>query len=96
MTHQGLTLSIELELLKNSAESIADQMALTIVRTARSSVAKHSMDFSTALVNARGDVVAQGLCQPRHMCAIPSAAGAVLDRYRDRCEPGDIYIVNDP
>jgi N-methylhydantoinase B len=96
MEDNGLAVSIELELLKNSAESIADQMALTIVRTARSSVAKHSMDFSTALVNARGDVVAQGLCQPRHMCAIPSAAGAVLDRYRDRCEPGDIYIVNDP
>ena len=30
------------------------------------------------------------------MCAIPSAVGAVLDRYEERLEPGDIYIVNDP
>jgi N-methylhydantoinase B len=96
MTQRDMALSIELELLKNAAESVADQMALTIVRTARSSVAKDSMDFSTALVNAQGEVVAQGLCQPRHMCAIPGAIGAVLHRYRGQFEAGDIYIVNDP
>ena len=96
MEANELALSVELELLKNAAESVADQMALTIVRTARSSIAKNSMDFSTALVNARGEVVAQGLCQPRHMCAIPSAVGAVLERYEGRFEPGDIYVVNDP
>ena len=96
MPGSGIDLSIELELLKNAAESIADQMALTIVRTARSSVAKDSMDFSTALVNARGEVVAQGLCQPRHVCAIPSAVDAVLKSYGDQFEPGDIYILNDP
>ncbi|MEC7914063.1 MAG: hydantoinase B/oxoprolinase family protein [Chloroflexota bacterium] len=91
-----MSFSIELELLKNAAESVADQMALTIVRTARSSVAKDSMDFSTSLVNVKGDVVAQGLCQPRHMCAIPSAAGAVIERYKGQYQEGDIYILNDP
>ena len=96
MQENGVDLSIELELLKNSSESIADQMALTIVRTARSSVVKESMDFSTALVNAQGEVVAQGLCQPRHMCAIPTAVEAILDRYGDTFEPGDIYALNDP
>ena len=61
MEANGLALSIELELLKNSAESIADQMALTIVRTARSSVAKHSMDFSTALVNVTPSAASEPL-----------------------------------
>ena len=96
MSTDGMSFSIELELLKNAAESVADQMALTIVRTARSSVAKDSMDFSTSLVNVKGDVVAQGLCQPRHMCAIPSAAGAVIERYKGQYQEGDIYILNDP
>jgi N-methylhydantoinase B len=96
MVGTHIALSIELELLKNAIESIADQMALTIVRTARSSVAKDSMDFSTALVNAQGEVVAQGLCQPRHMCAIPGAISAVLTRYQDAFAPGDIYVLNDP
>ena len=96
MSTDGMSFSIELELLKNAAESVADQMALTIVRTARSSVAKASMDFSTSLVNVKGDVVAQGLCQPRHMCAIPSAAGAVIERYKGQYQEGDIYILNDP
>ena len=96
MPTDEMSFSIELELLKNAAESVADQMALTIVRTARSSVAKDSMDFSTSLVNVKGDVVAQGLCQPRHMCAIPSAAGAVIERYKGQYQEGDIYILNDP
>ena len=96
MPTDEMSFSIELELLKNAAESVADQMALTIVRTARSSVAKDSMDFSTSLVNIKGDVVAQGLCQPRHMCAIPSAAGAVIERYKGQYQEGDIYILNDP
>ena len=96
MSTDEMSFSIELELLKNAAESVADQMALTIVRTARSSVAKDSMDFSTSLVNVKGDVVAQGLCQPRHMCAIPSAAGAVIERYKGQYQEGDIYILNDP
>ena len=96
MSTDEMSFSIELELLKNAAESVADQMALTIVRTARSSVAKDSMDFSTSLVNVKGDVVAQGLCQPRHMCAIPSAAGAVIERYKGQYREGDIYILNDP
>ena len=88
--------AIELELLKNAAESIADQMALTIVRTARASVVKENMDFSTCLINARGEVVAQGLCQPRHMCAIPFATEAILARYQGKFQPGDLYILNDP
>lgn len=90
------SVGIELELLKNAAESVADQMALTIVRTARASVVKENMDFSTALVNPRGEVIAQGLCQPRHMCAIPFASEAILRRFGGSFRPGDVIILNDP
>jgi N-methylhydantoinase B len=71
-------------------------MALTIVRTARASVVKENMDFSTALVNPRGEVIAQGLCQPRHMCAIPFASEAILRRFGGSFRPGDVIILNDP
>ncbi len=84
------------ELVKNALAGIADSMAVTVVRTARSFVVKQSMDFSTALCAADGELAAQGLCVPLHLGAMTPALQGVLERYRDRMEPGDIYIVNDP
>ncbi len=58
---------IRLELMKNAFAAIADEMAATVVRTARSSVIKEAMDFSTGLLDPAGNLVAQGLCLPVHM-----------------------------
>ena len=49
---QQTTDPVTREIVKNALMSIADTMALTVVRTARSAVIKHGMDFSTALFNA--------------------------------------------
>jgi N-methylhydantoinase B len=84
------------ELIKNALAGIADGMAVTVVRTARSFVVKQSMDFSTALCDAHGELVAQGMCVPLHLGAMPPALQGVLQIYEGRSEPGDIYIVNDP
>jgi N-methylhydantoinase B len=87
---------ITFELIKNAVASIADEMAVTMVRTARSFVLKEAMDFSTALLNARGEMIAQGLCLPLHMGSIPAAMRAVLKKFAGRIEPGDLYALNDP
>ncbi len=84
------------ELIKNALAGIADSMAVTVVRTARSFVVKQSMDFSTALCDADGELVAQGMCVPLHLGAMPPALRGVLDRYEGCYAAGDIYIVNDP
>jgi N-methylhydantoinase B len=84
------------ELIKNALAGIADSMAVTVVRTARSFVVKQSMDFSTALCDARGELVAQGLCVPLHLGAMPPALQGVLQKYQGRIEPGDVFIINDP
>ena len=84
------------ELIKNALAGIADSMAVTVVRTARSFVVKQSMDFSTALCDADGELVAQGMCVPLHLGAMPPALRGVLDRYEGCFAAGDIYIVNDP
>ena len=54
------------------------------------------MDFSTALCDARGEMVAQGLCLPLQMGTIPDALEACMNKFRGREKPGDIYILNDP
>ena len=45
---------VKIELLKNALTAIADEMAITVVRTARSFVIKESLDFSTGLMDADG------------------------------------------
>ncbi len=85
-----------LELLKNGLTAIADEMAVTIVRTARSFVIKESLDFSTGLMDSDGALIAQGLCLPLHMGSFPPTMRAILDDYGDDIRPGDVFAANDP
>ncbi|MBI3977785.1 MAG: hydantoinase B/oxoprolinase family protein [Chloroflexi bacterium] len=84
------------ELVRNTLDSIADQMCLTIVRTAHSAIVKSAMDFSTALCDGAGRIIAQGLTLPNQLGAVPDAMAASLGKYRGRLEPGDVLIMNDP
>ena len=86
-----------LELVKSALESLSDEMAITIMRTARSSIAKESFDFSTAVLNTRGELVAVGLGRPLHLGMVHVVMGAVMSRYPvEGMEEGDIYALNDP
>jgi N-methylhydantoinase B len=87
---------IEFELFRNAVFSIADEMAVTILRTAYSGVLKSVMDYSTALANAEGIVIAQSLTQPCHLGSIPIALQAVIDAAAGDFGPGDVYVMNDP
>ncbi|MFM9886217.1 MAG: hydantoinase B/oxoprolinase family protein, partial [Burkholderiales bacterium] len=70
-----------LELIKNALAALADEMALTVYRTARSFVVKEALDFSTALFLADGQLIAQGTCLPFHLGAMPFAVRAVTRAY---------------
>jgi len=95
VTREGFD-PITFELIKNSFGSIVDEMALIIVRTAYSGVIKDVMDFSTALCDAEGRMIAQGLTIPLHLGSIPDAIVSVVAKYREDVHPGDVYILNDP
>jgi N-methylhydantoinase B len=85
-----------LELIKNALVALADEMALTVYRTARSFVVKEALDFSTALFLADGQLIAQGTCLPFHLGAMPFAVKSVVRAYPDRIRSGDLFITNDP
>jgi N-methylhydantoinase B len=87
---------IAFEVFKNGLFSIADEMALTILRTAYSGVLKDVMDYSTAFCDGEGRTVAQGLTLPAHLCSFPEALGATLRRHGARMRAGDVYVLNDP
>ena len=84
------------DIIRNYLYSAADTMAVTVVRTARSSVVKDGMDFSTAIFNADGEQVSQGLTLPFHMGAMQPALDAVREYFGTEVAPGDIFANNDP
>src|SRR5262249_44755544 len=84
---------IGFELFKNTLLSIADEMALTVLRTAYSGVLKDNMDYSTAFCDGGGRTVAQGLTLPAHLSSFPDALAATIARFGDRMKPGDVYCL---
>jgi len=84
------------ELFRNAITALGDEMALTIYRASYSGVLKNIMDYSTALCDAEGRLVAQGLSLAAHLCSIPVALKACLRRFSADIAPGDILTLNDP
>ena len=86
----------QLELMKSCFDTIADDMALTLMRTAHSGIVRDSLDFSTALVDSEGLTLAQGICTPMHMGSFYDAMRKLISLYDGRVDPGDVFIFNDP
>ncbi|WP_276280843.1 hydantoinase B/oxoprolinase family protein [Halorussus caseinilyticus] len=84
---------VELEILRNQLESVAEEMGQVLIRGAYSPNIKERRDCSTALFDAEGRMVAQAEHIPVHLGAMPEAVRAVLERDP---EPGDTFVVNDP
>ena len=87
---------ITMEVIKNALSSIADEMALVIMRTAYSSIVRDSMDYSTGMCDAEGRVVAHGLTCPLHLGSFPDAMQQMIGEYSGNMRPGDMFIFNDP
>ena len=87
---------IDLEIVTEGLISIVREMRQTIFRTAHSPVIADAQDFSCALFNADGEMVAQGRDMPGHVIAMPASVKEIFADYRDEFRPGDIYLVNDP
>jgi N-methylhydantoinase B len=87
---------IKRELLKNALTTIADNIMLQVVRTARSTVVKNNLDFSASIFDSEGQVIAQGLAVPVHLGAMMPALKGCLDYFGEDVRPGDIFASNDP
>jgi len=87
---------VRLEVLRNAFDTIADEMALILMRTAHSPIVRDSMDYSTALCDAAGRTLAQGVTTPMHLGSFFDAMEHLIERYKGNTHPGDIFIGNDP
>lgn len=84
------------ELIRCSLDAAVDEMALALVRTARSINLKSTMDVSCALCDTAGRVLVQGETLPLNLGAVPVAIKAVLEKFSDNVEEGDLFVLNDP
>jgi N-methylhydantoinase B len=87
---------ITLEVIQNGLASTADEMALVIMRSAYSPVVRDTMDYSTALCDRNGHVIAQGLTLAVQLGTFPTIMRHVVEEHAPDARPGDVYIANDP
>ena len=74
--------AIELEVIKASLAGIVQEMQNSLFRTGFSTIVRESQDASCALMNAKGEVVAQHVVLPLHIGAFPACTAAVLQDRR--------------
>ncbi len=85
---------IELEVFKNIFHSIAEEMGAALRRTAFSPNIKERRDYSCAVFDARGQVVAMGDHMPVHLGSMPMSVRAAIRAFP--LAPGDVAMLNDP
>ncbi len=85
---------IELALFKSAFHSIAEEMGAALRRTAYSPNIKERRDYSSAIFDGEGNVIAMGDDMPVHLGSMPMSVRAALDKLT--LDPGDVAILNDP
>ena len=87
---------VMLEVFNNLFMSIAEQMGATLANTAHSVNIKERLDFSCALFDAKGDLVANAPHVPVHLGSMGESVKAVLADFGELLRPGDAYVMNAP
>ncbi|MDX6234746.1 MAG: N-methylhydantoinase [Nocardioidaceae bacterium] len=89
---------ITFEVLRNAFMSVVDEMGLMLERVSHSLVVSEGRDFSAAICDADGRMIAEGNQDlPAHVGTTPFTVRAVIDGIgRDEIHEGDIFIMNDP
>jgi N-methylhydantoinase B len=87
----------QLEVLRHALTAIAEEMSFVVMRAARSPLLRESGDHSSALTDARGELVAQGRDIPIYLGVMSFTVGAFLRRVpAERLRPGDVWFTNLP
>src|ERR1035441_194096 len=85
---------VELEVFKNLYHSIAEEMGAALRRTSFSPNIKERRDYSCAVFDSAGQVVAMGDHMPVHLGSMPMSVAAAVEQCA--LEPGDVVMLNDP
>ena len=88
---------ITLEIMFNALRSVADETFITLMKSAYSTNIKERRDHSTAIMDANGRLIVQADASlPVHLASMGGLMKALLKKFKNKIEPGDIFIANDP
>ena len=87
---------VMLEIFNNLFMSIAEQMGATLANTAYSVNIKERLDFSCAVFDRSGGLIANAPHMPIHLGSMGESIQVVIRENRDRMKPGDVYALNAP
>jgi N-methylhydantoinase B len=76
--------------------AIVEEMGEAMLRTSYSQILNSSRDFSTAICDLDGRLIAQAEHVPIHVGALPFAARAMTEFFAGDIHPGDVFLLNDP
>jgi N-methylhydantoinase B len=86
---------ISLEIFRSALTAIAEEMGTVLMHSSYSPNIKERRDFSCALFDERGQLIAQAAHIPVHLGSMPDSVAAALAAF-DNFAPGDIIALNDP
>jgi 5-oxoprolinase (ATP-hydrolysing) len=87
---------VMLEIFNNLYMSIAEQMGLRLANTAYSVNIKERLDFSCAVFDQHGELIANAPHMPVHLGSMGESIRTVIRENRGRMKPGDVYVLNAP
>jgi len=87
---------VMLEVFNNLFMNIAEQMGLQLQNTAYSVNIKERLDFSCALFDATGNLIANAPHMPVHLGSMSESIKTVVARNAGTMRPGDVFMLNDP
>ena len=87
---------VSLEIFNNLFMSIAEQMGFTLKNTAHSVNIKERLDFSCALFDNEGNLVANAPHVPVHLGAMGESVKSIIESNKGRMKAGDFYLINNP
>ncbi|MCA8339181.1 hydantoinase B/oxoprolinase family protein [Burkholderia multivorans] len=87
---------VRLEIFNNLFMSIAEQMGLRLQNTAYSVNIKERLDFSCAIFDRDGNLIANAPHMPVHLGSMGESIRTVIERNRGRMRDGDVFMLNDP
>ncbi|MDQ1306157.1 MAG: hypothetical protein QG671_1989 [Actinomycetota bacterium] len=85
-----------LEVFNNLFMSVAERMGVTLQQTSRSVNIRERLDFSCAIFDPRGRLVANAPHIPVHLGSMGESVRTIIDEAADSWQPGDVYAINDP
>ncbi len=87
---------VMLEVFNNLFMSIAEQMGSTLENTSYSVNIKERLDFSCAIFDPAGQLIANAPHLPVHLGSMSESVRTVIRQRRDSMKPGDVYVLNAP